>query len=183
MFRPAPAGRILYPGANFPYDWMVMIRSLRRRFAGTACLLSLSLFALEGCAHVTRIGPADYAGLDGRGKAVISTRDGKVYEFNRVSIDSSNFLGRVDIVRNVVGPGGHLDAIEDVLDVRVPFSEVESVELRRVDILGTGVLVVAVAAGLALLVRSFQPPPDTGGGGGGGGGDPTYRPHPVPRAP
>ena len=160
--------------------WSAMSFRLRRRLGAATCLGSLALFSLEGCAHVARIAPADYASLKGRGKAVISTRDGKVYEFNKVVLDSANFLGRVDIVRNVVGRDGHLDAIEDVEEVKVPFTEVESVELRSSSFLGTGVLLGAMAAGLAVLIQSFQPAPNTGGttGGGGGKGGAQYQPHP-----
>lgn len=146
--------------------------SSRRGPAARACALALALTLLEGCASTVHVLPSEYPGLTGQGKAVISMRDGRVYEFHRVTVDSSRFVGQVDVVRNVVGRDGHLDALEDVEEVRLPFGDVESVELRHTSLLATAALLGATALGIGILIRQFQPEPTTPGtGGGGGGGD------------
>jgi hypothetical protein len=151
-----------------------MIRpALRRRIAGLLGSVVFPLMVLEGCAHVVRVPLGDYVTVPERsGKAVIQTRDGRIYEFRGVSADSGRFLGRVNVQRSVVGRDGHLDQVEDIEEVRVPFSEVTSVEMRSTNVLAS-VLAAAAGAGLIyVLVREFAPATsssDTTGGGGNPG--------------
>jgi hypothetical protein len=142
----------------------------RRKIAGLLGSVVFPLLVLEGCAHVVRVPRGDYPTVPERkGTTVIHTRDGRVYEFKGVGVDSARFVGRVDMVRNVVGRDGHLEQIDDTQEVRVPFSEVTGVELRSTNIFGT---VLAAAAGVGLiyvLLKEFAPAvTDTTGDGGGG---------------
>ena len=166
----------IYAGATLSYA-RFMSPTLRPRILATrACAIVLAMTLLEGCASTVHVFPSNYIGLDGKGTAVISMRNGRIYQFHKVAVDSSRFMGQVNIVRNVVSRDGHLDAIEDVQQVRLPFGEVESVELRHPNIFNSALLAGAAAAGLAVLIRAFQPEPATTPTGGGGGGVDNTRP-------
>ena len=145
----------------------------RRRAAGYFLLPLTIAFLAPGCARVTRVDPVDYVTVAGaKGRARVLTRDGRIYDFRHVGIDSARFVGRVDVVRNVVTRDGHLEAVEGTEEVRLPFSDVETVEIRNSSVLGTALAVGAGLAGVALLIRAFKPVPTTDTTGGGGGGPP-----------
>ncbi len=123
---------------------------VRRRVAGLLGSVVFPLFVLQGCAHVVLLRPDEYPDAPNRkGTAFIHTRDGRVYELNRVAVDSSRFVGRVDVMRSVVTRDGHLDAVEATDEVKIPFTDVTRVEMRSSNVLGT---VVAVGVGVGLVV-------------------------------
>lgn len=144
---------------------------IRRRVAGFLGSVVFPLFVLQGCARVVHVPPTDYRTVpERRGTAVIHARDGRIYEFKGVQADSSRFLGRVDVVRNVVGRDGHLELLDDTEEVRVPFSEVDRVEVRSPNVLGTALIVAAGVGLVYVLVKEFAPATtDTTGSGPGGG--------------
>ncbi len=146
-----------------------------RRPAGLTGLTAALLLLVEGCAHVVPVARPDYPTVDGRGAVRITTREGRVYDLPRVAVDSSRFVGQVEVARSVVTADGHLEERERVEDVKIPFEDVTSVELRQKSVLGTAALVAGGAAVIAILVRAFQPA-DTASGGGGGPITPPSKP-------
>ncbi|MBI5835744.1 MAG: hypothetical protein HZB25_00735 [Candidatus Eisenbacteria bacterium] len=145
----------------------------RRRGAGLACAAAMALLALQGCSTLVRLAPAEYTDAPNRkGTAMIHTRDGRVYELPDVAVDSSRFVGRVDVMRNIVTRDGHLDAVEDVETVRIPFSDVVRVEMRRANLLGT-VAALGVGVGLVYMLAKALGPASTDTTG-------TTPPNPLP---
>ncbi|HVP37654.1 MAG TPA: hypothetical protein VMS93_00570 [Candidatus Saccharimonadales bacterium] len=152
-----------------------MIRyGTRRRVVGVLGTVLVPLLVLEGCAHVVHVARSDFSTVpDLRGRAVIHTRDGRVYEFHGVAVDSARFVGHVNVVRDVFTREGHLESEESVEEVRVPFTEVTAVEMRSTDVPST---VIASALGvvlLGMLINELAPAttPDTSGGSVGPGGN------------
>jgi hypothetical protein len=147
--------------------------SVRRRVAGLLGSVVFPLFVAQGCAHVVRVPRGEYPTVPGRkGTAEIHTSDGRVYEFHGVARDSAGFLGRIEVTRSVVGRDGHLDMVEDTQDVRLPFSEVTSVEMHSISLVNTA-LAVGLGVGMVyLLIKEFgssgstsgTPTPGTPGG-------------------
>jgi hypothetical protein len=138
--------------------------SARCRIAGLLGSVVFPLFVVQGCAHVVRVPRGEYPTVPGRkGTAVIHTSDGRIYEFHGVGQDSSRFVGRIDVTRSVVGRDGHLDMVEDTREVRLPFSEVTSVEMRSTSVVNSALAVAGGAGLIYMLIKQFAPASSTSG--------------------
>ena len=172
--RPAgklPGGALSFPGHRpvdsrraLAYYRSMMTVSARRRLA-SGCLSAAALAFAQGCAQVVHVAPPDYASVAGKGRVEVTTREGRVYNFRRVAVDSARFVGEVDILRNVLTRDGHIEPLETTEPVRLPFTEVAAVDLKKRDLPGTALALGAGAGLIAALIRAFSPTPQPAGGG------------------
>jgi hypothetical protein len=133
------------------------------RIARWPCwVLCLAWLAGVGCTALRELPRSEFAAQPERKHARVTTREGLVYEFDYVQVDSDTLHGFRE--RDTEGP------VTDIATLPIPLDEVATFSVRSLDwyrtgLVGGGALVVVAAAGLAH--RNNSP---SGGDSGGGKG-------------
>ncbi len=128
-----------------------------------ACAL-LSLVS-AGCTALREIPRGEYAARDERRDVRVVTQEGLEFEFDYAHFQGDSLVGYRR--RDTEG------SFDEYAVLRIPFEDVKSLSARVVDwyrtgLIGGGVVVAGVTAGLAS--KGNDPTRDTSGGGGGGPG-------------
>ena len=121
----------------------------------------LSWLAGSGCSSLREIPRSQYADHEQRRDVRVETGDGRVFEFDEVSVEGDTLTGykRQDTE----------GAVDDFASVRLGLGDVSKFSARSVDWYRTGLLSVAVlgivvAAGLSISANNSS---DSGNSGGG----------------
>jgi hypothetical protein len=124
-------------------------------------LLGCALWLLgAGCTSLREVPRGDYAAQPERHNVRIQTRDGLVYEFDVARVEGDSLLGFRE--RNVEGQ------FPDMASHRVALEDIEKLSSRGVDwyrtgLVGGGVLVAVVVAGLNAASRNNGDESSSGG--------------------
>lgn len=139
-------------------------------------LAGIYLISATGCSQMVQVPQTEAISAKTLKDAHVRTKTGEVYEFDTATAANDSLSGYANEERTMFLEGGEIQTVEEQKHVRLAFSDIEDLKVKKRNWKRAGLWTLA-AAGIAgaLAVASGQNSPpagNTGDSGGGKGGGP-----------